>query len=143
MWPDWTGRPMARFVPRPTTSSGSRADTANTAYELQENQVPVVFARGDEGTPAKYYTANLVAGASNPTLSVRLIDLTLSRPAQRCLVENLRLSPTNSRVSLPASIAADVPKGPAAVEGFERFDGAAVDRHREEWIKLVREAIGQ
>lgn len=117
------------------------ADTPDTAYSLQENMVPVVFERGEEGTPAKYYTANLVSGGANPTLAVRLIDLTLSRPAQLCFVENLRLSPTNSRVEIPTGIAADVPKGPAAVEGYERFDGEAIDRHREEWTKLFREAV--
>lgn len=119
------------------------ANSPNTAYELQEDKVPVAYERGEEGTPAKFYTANLVAGRPNQTLSIRLIDLTLSAPAQRCFAEALRLSPTNSTVTLPPGIAADVPKGPAAVERLERFDGREIDSHRKEWIKLWKVATEQ
>jgi len=119
------------------------AHSPNTAYELQEAKVPVAYKSGAEGTPAKFYTANLVSNRPNQTLSIRLIDLTLSAPAQRCFAEALRLSPTNSTVTLPAGIARDVPKGPAAVERLERFDGREIDRHRAEWIKLWKIATEQ
>ncbi len=119
------------------------AQTPNTAYDLQESSVPVSFNKGTEGTPAKYYTANLVANRPNQTLAIRLIDLTLSRPVQSCFVEALRVAPVNENVSLPPAIAADVPKGPAAVEGLERFDGAQVDANRAQWVKLWRDAWGK
>lgn len=118
-------------------------NSPNTAYTLQEAKVPVTYTQGSEGTPARFYTANLVANRPNQTLSIRLIDLTLSAPAQRCFAQELRLSPTNSTVALPKGIAEDVPKGPAAVEGLTRFDGSDIDRHREEWVKLWNAATGQ
>ena len=123
-----------------TGSAHYAAEAPNTAYDLQESSVPVTFNKGEEGTPAKFYTANLVANRSNQTLSIRLIDLMLSRPVQSCFVEALRLSPTNSNVSLPPAIAADVPKGPAAVEKLVRFDGSEIDRNRAEWTKLWQDA---
>lgn len=125
-----------------TGSSHYAAAAPNTAYDLQESSVPVTFKKAEEGTPAKFYTANLVANRPHQTLSVRLIDLMLSRPVQTCFVEALRLAPTNFHVSLPPAIAADVPKGPAAVEQLVRFDGSEIDRNRDQWIKLWHDAWG-
>jgi len=104
------------------------------AFTLRKAGLPAVFSRGEEGTPASFITANLVAGRPNQELALKFIDMSISKSAQECFAEALRYTPTNSTVELNDEVAADVIYGPEAVAGLIRFDPQVIEAHRAEWI---------
>ncbi len=113
------------------------------AYTLQKAGLGVKFVQGEEGTPASYITANLVAGRDNVELASKFIDMELSPEAQACFTEALRYTPTNSRTELPADVADSVVYGPDATAGLMRFDPVKIEDHRSEWTEAWGRTIAR
>jgi putative spermidine/putrescine transport system substrate-binding protein len=113
------------------------------AYTLTSAGLPVAFTQGEEGTPASYITANLVAGRENQDLARRFIDMSISPEAQACFAERLLYSPTNSTTELPEEVAGRVAYGPEAVEGLIRFDPVTIEAKRSEWVDAWNRTIAR
>lgn len=113
------------------------------AFTLRKAGLPSGFAQGEEGTPASFITANLVAGRPNTELALKFIDMSISPAAQKCFAEALRYSPTNSKTELSPEVAADVAYGEAGVAGLLRFDPAAIEANRTAWVEAWNKAIAR
>lgn len=113
------------------------------AFTLRNAGLPAKFVQGEEGTPASYITANLVAGRPNQELALKFIDMTISKSAQECFAEALRYSPTNSTAELAPEVAADVAYGETGVQGLLRFDPAVIEANRSAWVEEWNKAIAQ
>lgn len=113
------------------------------AFTLRKAGLPSGFVQGEEGTPASYITANLVAGRPNSELALKFIDLEISAEAQKCFAEALRYSPTNAKTELSPEVAADVAYGEAGVAGLIRFDPATIEAFRTAWVEEWNKAIAQ
>lgn len=113
------------------------------AFTLRKAGLPSGFVQGEEGTPASYITANLVAGRPNNELALKFIDLEISAEAQKCFAEALRYSPTNAKTELSPEVAADVAYGEAGVAGLIRFDPATIEAHRTAWVEEWNKAIAR
>lgn len=113
------------------------------AFTLRKAGLPSGFAQGEEGTPASFITANLVAGRPNTDLALKFIDMSISPEAQKCFAEALRYSPTNAKTELSPEVAADVAYGAEGVAGLLRFDPAAIEANRTAWVEAWNKAIAR
>lgn len=110
------------------------------AHIVRQSGQPVKFVQGREGTPAVFFTANLVAKRPNQDLAKKLIDFELSPEVQAAFAREMRYSPTNRKTQLAPEVAREVVYGDG-VASLVRFDPVAVDRIRnrlvEDWKKLI------
>ena len=110
------------------------------AYVVRQSGQPVKFVPGEEGTPAVFFTANLVANRPNQELAKKLIDFSLSPEVQAAFAREMRYSPTNRKTELDPEVAEEVIYGDA-INNLVRFDPVAVDAIRNElvesWKKLI------
>ncbi len=113
------------------------------AYTLQAAGLDVEFVQGEEGTPASFITANLVAGRDNVELASKFIDMELSPEAQACFSEALRYTPTNAKTVLTDEVAASVVYGPDATAGLMRFDPVAIEANRSAWVEAWGKTIAR
>jgi putative spermidine/putrescine transport system substrate-binding protein len=113
------------------------------AYTLKKAGLNVKFVQGEEGTPASFITANLVAGRDNVELAAKFIARELSPEAQACFSEALRYTPTNSRTVLSEEVAADVIYGADATQGLMRFDPTVIEANRAAWTEAFAKAIAR
>jgi putative spermidine/putrescine transport system substrate-binding protein len=113
------------------------------AFTLREAGLPVAFVQGEEGTPASFITANLVANRPNEDLALRLIDRTISAEAQACFAEALRYSPTNAEVELSEEVAADLAYGEEGVADLIRFDPVVIEANRSDWTDRWNRTIAR
>lgn len=116
---------------------------ADYAYTLRKAGLPVRFVLPEEGVPASYITVNLVAGRDNTDLAMQFIDLEISKPAQECMAEALRYTPTNSTVELPEDVAADMVYGEDAVSKLIRFDPTVIEANRSGWVDAWNRTIAR
>jgi len=113
------------------------------AFTLRAAGLPAKFVQGEEGTPASYITANLVAGRPNEELALKFIDKTISAEAQACFAEALRYTPTNSKTELADEVAADVAYGEEGVKSLIRFDPSTIEANRAAWVEAWNKAIAR
>ncbi len=113
------------------------------AYTLQKAGLDVKFVSGEEGTPASFITASLVAGRDNVELASKFIDLELSPEAQACFSDALRYTPTNSKTVLADDVAATVIYGPDATAGLMRFDPVKIEANRSAWVEAWGKTIAR
>ena len=113
------------------------------AYTLQKAGLDVKFIQGEEGTPASFITASLVAGRNNVELASKFIDLELSPNAQACFSEALRYTPTNAKTVLAEDVAATVVYGPDATAGLMRFDPVKIEANRSAWTEAWGKTIAR
>lgn len=113
------------------------------AYTLAKAGLPTKFALGQEGTPAVYITTNLVAGRPNQKRALKFIDMSLSRSSQTCFANELRYSPTNTKVTLSPDVAAGVAYGHAGVKSLFRFDADVIEANRVAWVDQWNKAIAR
>lgn len=113
------------------------------AYTLTKAGLDVKFIQGEEGTPASYITASLVAGRDNVELASRFIDMELSPEAQACFSEALRYTPTNAKTELADDVAATVVYGPDATAGLMRFDPVKIEANRSAWTEAWGKTIAR
>ena len=113
------------------------------AYTLKKAGLNVNFVQGEEGTPASFITANLVAGRDNVELAAKFIAKELSPEAQACFSEALRYTPTNSKTVLSDEVAADVVYGADATKGLMRFDPAVIEANRSAWTEAFAKTIAR
>lgn len=113
------------------------------AFTLKKAGLDAKFVQGSEGTPASYITANLVTGRPNTELSLKFIDMTMSKEAQACFANELRYTPTNSKVQLAADVAADVVYGEKGAAGLIRFDPTVIEANRSAWVEAWNKTIGR
>ncbi|MEO1104337.1 MAG: extracellular solute-binding protein, partial [Pseudomonadota bacterium] len=113
------------------------------AFTLKKAGLPAGFVLAEEGVPAVFITANLVANRPNQELALKFIDKTIAADAQACMAEALRYVPTNSKVELSAEAAADVPHGEDAVKGLIRFDPTVIEANRSDWVDRWNRTIAR
>ena len=113
------------------------------AFTLKKAGLNVKFVQGEEGTPASYITANLVAGRDNVELAGKFINQSLSPEAQACFADALRYTPTNSKTVLSDEVAADVVYGPDATKGLMRFDPRVIEANRSAWTEAFAKTIAR
>ena len=110
------------------------------AHVVRQSGQPVKFVQPKEGTPAVFFTANLVANRPNQDLAKKLIDFELSAPVQAAFAGEMRYSPTNRKTQLTSDVANEVVYGDG-IASLVRFDPVVVDRIRnrliEDWKKLI------
>ncbi|MBZ8133746.1 ABC transporter substrate-binding protein [Afifella sp. IM 167] len=119
------------------------AYASDYAYTLEKAGLPAKFVQGEEGTPASFITANLVAGRPNQDLAMKFIDMTISKEAEACFANELRYSPTNSKVELSDEVAANMVYGEDAVKGLIRFDPQVIEANRSDWVDQWNRAIAR
>ena len=110
------------------------------AHVVRQSGQPVKFVAPEEGMPAVFFTANLVANRPNQEMAKKLIDFSLSPEVQAAFAREMRYSPTNSKTQLDAEVAAEVVYG-SEVDSLVRFDPVKLDEIRntlvEDWKKLI------
>lgn len=110
------------------------------AHIVRQSGQPVKFVMAKEGTPAVYFTANLVANRPYQELAKKLIDFELSAEVQAAFAREMRYSPTNKKTQLTPEVASEVVYGDGVAK-LVRFSPVAVDRVRnsliESWKKLI------
>lgn len=119
------------------------AYASDYAYTLTKAGLPAKFVQGEEGTPASFITANLVAGRPNRDLALKFIDIEISAEAETCMAKELRYSPTNSKVELPEEITATMAYGPEGVKGLIRFDPTVIEANRSSWVDQWNRTIAR
>jgi putative spermidine/putrescine transport system substrate-binding protein len=119
------------------------AYASDYAYTLQKAGLDVKFIQGEEGTPASFITASLVAGRDNVALASKFIDLELSPDAQACFADALRYTPTNAKTMLADDVAATVVYGPDATAGLMRFDPVKIEANRSAWTEAWGKTIAR
>lgn len=112
-------------------------------YTLRKAGLPVQFSQPEEGTPAVYITANVVAGRPNTELAKKFVDFSLRREAQEGWAEALRYSPTNKTVELSDELAAQVLSTAEEIDGLVQFDPKVVNEKRSEWTERWNKAIAR
>lgn len=113
------------------------------AYTLRKAGLPVEFVQGEEGTPAVYLTANLVANRPNQELAKKFIDFSLSAEVQAGWANELRYSPTIKTAKLDDALAKEVVYGEKAAAGLLRFDPITVDANRAAWVDRWKKMIAR
>lgn len=113
------------------------------AYTLRAAGLPAKFVRGEEGTPASFITANLVANRPSQDLALAFIDMTISAEAQACFAEALRYTPTNAKTKLSPEVAADVVYGGEGAKGLLRFDPPTIEANRAKWVEAWNKTIAR
>lgn len=113
------------------------------AYTLKKAGLNVKFVQGEEGTPASFITANLVAGRDNVDAAAKFIAKELSPESQACFSEALRYTPTNAKTVLTDEVAADVVYGADAAKGLMRFDPAVIEANRSAWTEAFAKTIAR
>ncbi|MCQ9147725.1 ABC transporter substrate-binding protein [Brucella sp. BTU2] len=112
------------------------------AFTLRKAGLDVKFVQGTEATPASFITASLVAGRPNTDLSLKFIDMTLSKEAQACFANELRYTPTNSKTQLAPDVASDVVYGEKGAASLIRFDPTVIEANRSAWVEAWNKTIG-
>lgn len=123
---------QAEFAQNDAWLAAYAADYAST---LIAAGLDIEFILAEEGTPASFITASLVAGRDNVELASQFVDLELSPEAQACFAAALNYTPTNAETVLEGEVAQNVIHGADAVEGMLRFDPVAIEDHRSEWTE--------
>ena len=103
---------------------------ADYAYTLQQAGLPIS-------------TASLVAGRENTDLAYKFLDIEISKPAQECMAEALRYTPTNREAELPADVASTMVVGEDAVAKLIRFDPAVIEEKRTQWVDAWNSTIAK
>lgn len=116
---------------------------ADYAYTLQQAGLPISFVNPEEGLPGSFITASLVAGRENMELAYKFLDIEISKPAQECMAEALRYTPTNREAELPADVASTMVVGEDAVAKLIRFDPAVIEEKRTQWVDAWNSAIAR
>lgn len=119
------------------------AYASDYAYTLKAAGLDVKFIQGEEGTPASFITASLVAGRNNVALASKFVDMELSPDAQACFSDALRYTPTNSKTMLSDEVAASVIYGPDATAGLMRFDPTVIEANRSAWVEAWGKTIAR
>lgn len=117
--------------------------SSDYAFTLREAGLPVVFARGAEGTPAVFITANLVANRPNTELALKFIDREISPEAQVCFAGEMRYAPTNLKAELAGAVAEDTPYGAEALGSLLRFDPTVIEANRAAWVEAWNRTIAR
>ncbi|MBS7697446.1 MULTISPECIES: ABC transporter substrate-binding protein [unclassified Chelatococcus] len=111
------------------------------AYVMRKAGLPVSFVFGEEGIPASYFTASVVANRPNQDLAKKFIDMELSAEVQKGWAEEMRYSPSNRTTKLEGPAAEEVVYGEAAVAKLIRVDPLTVASNlpgwKERWMKLI------
>jgi putative spermidine/putrescine transport system substrate-binding protein len=113
------------------------------AYTLRKANLPVDFVLADEGAPAVYITASLVAGRPTTDLALKFIDFSLRPEAQVGWASALRYSPTNRMTKLPADLAKEVFYGEEAVKKLIKFDGMKINTDRPKWTEAWNQTVAK
>lgn len=116
---------------------------ADYAYTLQQAGLPISFVNPEEGLPGSFITASLVAGRDNMDLAYKFLDIEISKPAQECMAEALRYTPTNREAELPADVASTMVVGEDAVAKLIRFDPAVIEEKRTQWVDAWNSTIAK
>jgi putative spermidine/putrescine transport system substrate-binding protein len=116
---------------------------ADYAYTLQQAGLPISFVNPEEGLPGSFITASLVAGRENTDLAYKFLDIEISKPAQECMAEALRYTPTNREAELPADVASTMVVGEDAVAKLIRFDPAVIEEKRTQWVDAWNSTIAK
>lgn len=113
------------------------------AFTLQKAGLPVGFAQPDEGSPAFFITANVVANRPNIDLAKKFVDFSIRPEAQAGWAEAMRYSPSNRAAILPEEIAGALVYGEEAASRVMRFDPEVVNAERPAWTDAWNRAIAR
>lgn len=113
------------------------------AHTLRQAGLPVEFVLPQEGAPAVFITANVVAGRPNTDLAMAFVDFSLRPEAQVGWAQALRYSPTHRDVALPDEVAAGVLIGEDAISKLIRFDLAAIAERYGDWLATWNALVGR
>lgn len=102
------------------------------AETLRKAGLDVEFAVPDEGAPASFITANVVAGRTNSDLATKLVDFSLRPEAQATFAEAMLYSPVNTTTELSSAIADTVIHGDA-LSKLVRYDSTVLNERRAGW----------
>jgi len=105
------------------------------AFILKDHGAPIGFAFPKEG--AGFFTNYLdpVMNAPHPKAAQILINFLLSPEIQLDLAKNTVAAPINRKVTLPSSIADEVPHGDEQMKKLIRIDRAVMNRDLDSWAE--------
>jgi putative spermidine/putrescine transport system substrate-binding protein len=112
------------------------------AETLRKAGLAVEFAVPDEGAPASFITANVVAGRANSDLATKLVDFSLRPEAQATFAEAMLYSPVNTTTELSGDIADRVIHGDE-LEKLVRYDSTVLGERRAGWTDEWNQRIAQ
>jgi putative spermidine/putrescine transport system substrate-binding protein len=102
-----------------------------TAVRTARQGLPVAFATPAEGSPAVFLTACIARNSKNADLAAAIIDRMLSAESQIEVARQVAWGPSNSKVTLPADIAATV----APPDKLLALDRDSINANRPAWTE--------
>lgn len=124
-------------------STNFAAYAADYAHTLRAAGMPVAFVQPEEGSPAFFITANVVAGRPNTELAKAFVDFSLRAEAQAGWAEAMRYSPSNKEVVLDDDMTAGMVYGQEAIDRVVRFDPEKVNAERAAWTDAWNRTIAR
>jgi putative spermidine/putrescine transport system substrate-binding protein len=128
------------FAQGGTTLAAYAQDYAHT---LKAAGLPIEFVQPEEGSPAFFITANVVANRPNIELAKKFVDFSLRAEAQQGWAEAMRYSPSNRRVELSEEMATGMVYGEEALARVIRFDPEKVNAERPGWTDAWNRTIAR
>jgi putative spermidine/putrescine transport system substrate-binding protein len=138
---------IAKLKPYPLLSDG--IDEVNLAFkngdvwlspqmdgyanDYKEKGGPVGFVLPKEGAILSMNCAAVTKNSKNADLAEIWINYHLGQACQQAYAQDLKYGPTNSKITLPADLAAKVVYGDAAVSRLQRLDDATVTKNQSAW----------
>jgi putative spermidine/putrescine transport system substrate-binding protein len=149
---------IAKLKPFPLVASG--IDELNLAFkngdvwlapqidgyanDYKDQGGPVGFVLPKEGAILSMNCAAVTKNSKNADLAEIWINYHLSQACQEAYARELKYGPTNSKITLPADLAAKVVYGDAAVSKLQRLDDATVTKNQSAWTdRWNREILNQ
>lgn len=124
-------------------STNFAAYALDYAHTLRAAGMPVQFVQPEEGSPAFFITANVVAGRPNAALAKQFVDFSLRAEAQAGWAEAMRYSPTSKAVVLEGDMTAGMVYGQQAIDRIVRFDPVQVNANRAAWTDAWNRTIAR
>ena len=109
------------------------------AKHCRDAGLPVAFVSPKEGSPASFCTTCIAAKSRNADLARQAVEQFISLESQTGIAEQLNWSPTNAKVQLPASLAAQLPKPSQLVV----LDEKAMTEQRPQWTERWNRMIAR
>ncbi len=105
--------------------------------------LPIAWATPKEGQTGGLNVMVLAKGSENQDLAMEFMDFWLSTEIQTALAEALVDSPANKEVTVSDEIAENLTYGAETVDSLKLIPSDVALDHRDEWLALWNEEVGQ
>jgi putative spermidine/putrescine transport system substrate-binding protein len=115
---------------------------SSQVWDLQKQGHPIEYVAPKEGAVAGDMRVHIVKGTKRKDLAEKLVNFAVSDEAQRALATLLLVAPVNTKVVLPADVAAKMPWGSGGnVKKLRLVDPYLILEQRSAWVERWNKEI--